>query len=78
MRFKHLRRRKFISLLCGAAATWPHFAGAQRPAMREVGFLSRTLFVSLNAPTRPAHDLHVSSTLIRSRPWTGKHERCFT
>jgi putative ABC transport system substrate-binding protein len=49
MQFDRLRRRKVLTLICGAAAAWPLAAQAQQPArLARVGFISLGVGPSAN------------------------------
>jgi len=56
MQFDQLKRREFIALLGGAAATWPLAARAQQRAVPVIGFMSTLSPENISGPVAGFHD----------------------
>ena len=80
-----MRRRDFISLIGGVAATWPLAARAQQPAMPVIGFLSSRspgesadLVAAFRKGLRQMGFVEGQSTVIAFRWAEGHYERLAT
>src|SRR5260221_5746669 len=75
-----LRRREFISLLGGTAATWPLAARAQQPLMPVVGWLGSglaepLLIAALHRGLREAGFIDRQNVALEYRWANGEYER---